>query len=66
VFERFWRSEEARALPGSGLGLAIVADVVASHGGTAQLAEAPGGGARLVLTFAGGRPVAGRETGRET
>jgi two-component system, OmpR family, sensor histidine kinase MprB len=61
AFERFWRSEEARALPGSGLGLAIVAEVVASHGGTAQLGEAPGGGARLVLTVPGGRSAAGQE-----
>lgn len=33
VFERFYRSVEARTKPGSGLGLAIVQHVVAAHGG---------------------------------
>jgi two-component system sensor histidine kinase MprB len=33
VFDRFFRSDEARSMPGSGLGLAIVSDVVESHGG---------------------------------
>jgi len=61
VFERFWRSDAARALPGSGLGLAIVADVVTAHGGTVVVGEAPAGGARLTLTFPGGRPAAAGE-----
>jgi signal transduction histidine kinase len=34
VFDRFWRSASARALPGSGLGLSIVAQVVAELQGT--------------------------------
>ena len=34
VFDRFWRSPSARALPGSGLGLSIVAQVVAEVHGT--------------------------------
>jgi signal transduction histidine kinase len=47
VFERFVRLDDARARAdgGSGLGLAIVAEVVAAHGGTVELREAPGGGA---------------------
>jgi signal transduction histidine kinase len=47
VFERFVRLDDARARSdgGSGLGLAIVAEVVAAHGGTVELHEAPGGGA---------------------
>ncbi|WP_436777557.1 ATP-binding protein [Yinghuangia sp. YIM S09857] len=51
VFERFWRSASARALPGSGLGLAIVARTVAESGGTVGLEPAEGGGtlARLRL-----------------
>jgi two-component system sensor histidine kinase MprB len=45
VFERFYRSDEARALPGSGLGLAIVAQVADSHGGRVSLSNADNGGA---------------------
>jgi signal transduction histidine kinase len=47
VFERFVRLDDARARSdgGSGLGLAIVSEVVAAHGGTVELGEAPGGGA---------------------
>jgi two-component system sensor histidine kinase MprB len=33
VFDRFYRSDTARALPGSGLGLAIVREVVERNGG---------------------------------
>lgn len=51
VFERFYRSAAARAVPGSGLGLAIVRQVAEFHGGTVDLDPRPGGGttARLVL-----------------
>jgi two-component system, OmpR family, sensor histidine kinase MprB len=56
AFARFWRSDSARGLPGSGLGLAIVADAVARHGGTAELDDAPGGGARARLHLPGERP----------
>jgi len=47
VFERFYRSTDARSLPGSGLGLAIVADAVHTHGGMVVVEEAPAGGARM-------------------
>jgi two-component system sensor histidine kinase MprB len=46
VFDRFWRSASARALPGSGLGLAIVAQYAAQVGGSVSLENAgaaPGG-----------------------
>src|SRR5690606_29495719 len=36
VFDRFYRSVEARSRPGSGLGLAIVRAVAESHGGRAS------------------------------
>jgi two-component system sensor histidine kinase MprB len=52
VFDRFYRSTDARALPGSGLGLAIVREVAESHGGTVSAEEAPGGGALLRLRLA--------------
>ncbi|MEV8534768.1 HAMP domain-containing sensor histidine kinase [Streptomyces sp. NPDC051211] len=44
VFERFWRSPTARALPGSGLGLSIVDRTVRRAGGTAELRAASDGG----------------------
>ena len=49
VFERFYRSEAARATPGSGLGLAIVHQIVTAHGGTVT-ATAPTDGRGAVLT----------------
>ncbi|MEU3184676.1 HAMP domain-containing sensor histidine kinase [Streptomyces sp. NPDC006923] len=44
VFERFWRSRSARALPGSGLGLSIVARTVQQTAGEIALRPAEGGG----------------------
>jgi two-component system sensor histidine kinase MprB len=51
VFDRFYRSETARAQPGSGLGLAIVRQIAESHGGRVEVDEAPGGGARFRFTL---------------
>jgi two-component system sensor histidine kinase MprB len=45
VFDRFYRSAEARTQSGSGLGLAIVRQAVERHGGTVWAANRPGGGA---------------------
>ncbi|MEV4899238.1 HAMP domain-containing sensor histidine kinase, partial [Nonomuraea sp. NPDC055795] len=53
VFERFWRSPSARALPGSGLGLAIVAQAVAEAGGSVRLDNAPGGGVIATVRLPG-------------
>lgn len=44
VFERFYRSPEARAMPGSGLGLAIVKHVVLKHGGAIRVEDTVPGG----------------------
>ena len=49
VFDRFYRSPDARRLPGSGLGLAIVRQIAQAHGGSATAEAAPGGGALLRL-----------------
>jgi two-component system sensor histidine kinase MprB len=51
VFDRFWRSSEARRLPGSGLGLAIVKQVADQHHGTVGVEPSPMGGASFWLRF---------------
>ncbi|MET9823049.1 HAMP domain-containing sensor histidine kinase [Streptomyces sp. NPDC006349] len=56
VFDRFWRSPSARALPGSGLGLSIVARTVQQAGGTVSLtraAEDSGGGTVATVRLPG-------------
>ena len=51
IFDRFYRSDEARALPGSGLGLSIVAEVVEDENGSIEAFNVPGGGAHLRMTL---------------
>jgi two-component system sensor histidine kinase MprB len=51
VFDRFYRSASARAMPGSGLGLAIVKQTVDDHGGSITAANADGDGAVFTLRF---------------
>lgn len=53
IFERFYRSSDARTLPGSGLGLAIVAQAAARHGGTVRASRRPAGGTLLTLELPG-------------
>jgi two-component system sensor histidine kinase MprB len=69
VFERFYRSESARALPGSGLGLAIVKHVVVKHGGALRIdASLPGGnppGAAIYVVLPGRPMPAGADTNGE-
>uniref|UniRef100_UPI00061AEEBE sensor histidine kinase n=1 Tax=Mycobacterium sp. UM_Kg1 TaxID=1545691 RepID=UPI00061AEEBE len=63
VFERFDRSDSARAMPGSGLGLAIVKQVVLKHGGAITIGETiPGGkppGTSFRMVLPGGPTSAG-------
>ena len=51
LFERFYRSDRARASRGTGLGLAIVKHVVASAGGRVEASGGPGRGLRVVCSF---------------
>jgi two-component system sensor histidine kinase MprB len=66
VFERFYRSTSARAMPGSGLGLAIVKQVVVKHGGALRVEDTvvggdpPGTSIHVVLP---GRPMPTRPFG---
>ncbi|OZM73476.1 two-component sensor histidine kinase [Amycolatopsis antarctica] len=53
VFDRFYRSSEARTLPGSGLGLSIVQQAAERHGGAAYAGNVPGGGALLTIRLPG-------------
>jgi two-component system, OmpR family, sensor histidine kinase MprB len=62
VFERFYRSTSARAMPGSGLGLAIVRQVVVKHGGMIRIGETVPGGQPPGTSFfvlLPGRPIPG-------
>jgi two-component system, OmpR family, sensor histidine kinase MprB len=51
VFDRFYRATRARRMPGSGLGLAIVKQAAEAHGGHAEAANAPDGGAVVTVSF---------------
>jgi signal transduction histidine kinase len=53
VFDRFTRLDDARGreFGGAGLGLAIVAEIVAAHGGTVSVGDAPLGGARFSVVL---------------
>jgi signal transduction histidine kinase len=53
VFEKFYRTAEAKqqVKKGLGLGLAICRDLVVAHGGRIWVEDAPGGGARFGFTL---------------
>ena len=48
VFTKFWKGG---ARGGSGLGLYIVHGLTKAHGGTVEIDDAPGGGARITVTW---------------
>jgi two-component system, OmpR family, sensor histidine kinase MprB len=60
VFERFYRSTEARSRAGSGLGLAIVKHAAEQHGGMIYAGNAPNGGAQFTLWLPHANSVAPR------
>jgi heavy metal sensor kinase len=51
AFERFSRTDEARARGSTGLGLAIVDAIARAHGGHASAANRPGGGAEITIAL---------------
>jgi two-component system sensor histidine kinase MtrB len=55
IFDRFYKADPSRASSrGSGLGLAIARENARLLGGDLAVANAPGGGARFVLTLPAG------------
>jgi two-component system phosphate regulon sensor histidine kinase PhoR len=52
LFERFFRSDRARASRGTGLGLAIVKHIVTAAGGRVEAGSSPDGGLLIRCTFA--------------
>jgi signal transduction histidine kinase len=51
LFERFFRSDRARASRGTGLGLAIVKHIVTSAGGSVEASGGPGRGLEIRCRF---------------
>jgi two-component system, OmpR family, sensor histidine kinase MprB len=51
IFDRFYRSDQARAAQGSGLGLAIVRQIVERHGGEVLARNNANGGATVGFTL---------------
>ena len=53
VFDRFYRSDQARTTPGSGLGLSIVAQTIKAHGGWVKAGRSEAGGAEFTIRLPG-------------
>jgi two-component system phosphate regulon sensor histidine kinase PhoR len=51
LFERFYRTDRARASRGTGLGLAIVKHIVTSAGGSVEALRSSGGGLEIRCRF---------------
>jgi two-component system sensor histidine kinase MprB len=57
VWNRFYRTDEARSMQGSGLGLAIVRHIVEAHAGRVFVEEGPDGGAVVGFELPGVTPI---------
>jgi len=55
IWRAFSRGGAASVAAGSGIGLTIIRDVAAQHGGRAWVEDAPGGGARFVVSLPASR-----------
>jgi len=64
VFDRFWQADAARSGSGAGLGLAIVSAIAVEHGGSAEAANAEGGGAMFSLRIPSIEPSPPTPAGR--
>ncbi len=64
VFERFGRGSAPSGDDGFGLGLSIVSAIAEAHGGSVDVTDSPGGGARFEITLPGGRPARGGPVAR--
>jgi two-component system, OmpR family, sensor kinase len=66
IFDRFVRGADAATDDGFGLGLSIVSAIARAHGGSVRVEDAPGGGARFVLSLpqdrTNARPAPTRQT----
>ena len=71
IFQRFWQGRRDRG-GGAGLGMAIISRTVAAHGGTIEVGDREGGGARFTVSlppFAkrfGDAPPAAKAVRKET
>jgi signal transduction histidine kinase len=51
IFDEFTRGAGAAGTEGAGLGLYVAREVLAAQGASIEVGEAPGGGARFVISL---------------
>ena len=65
IFRRLYRGDASRSQRGLGLGLSMVRAIVDAHGGTVQVDDAPGGGARFTVRLPRRAGEPARDEGRQ-